>query len=266
MSTITDPARELADICAALTTGHDKKGAAVLAATFDVEQWSAEFYQIVFTILQRIDELKGYVDALEMDSDIRDHAKNHLEQIALVFTPTGLSNNWANALQSYLSAANVGPVRMLSAQVRQIHSYPKLDSEEAAEILDLVETLIEWLDAHQLVEADFIRQAIIDGLRNFAFRLERVRWLGWGYTLESLREVIGAYMALERGMAGVNENPDAAAALAKIKGLLKVFFDKVKFAQDFTSASDFILKAYGATTLLIQGKQSVAGFLSHMPG
>ena len=90
-------------------------------------------------------------------------------------------------------AAHINPIKTLSYQIRQKVSYPKLDEDDRKELLAVVSELIEWLKEHQLKEQDFIRQAIVEGLEQFRFRLERFEWLGWGYTLGSLRDVVAAY-------------------------------------------------------------------------
>lgn len=266
MTTITDPARELADICASLNHGHNKKGAEVLSAAFKVPAWSTEFYQIIFTISGRIDELKSLVSDLDMDDDIKEQARQHLDQMMLAFTPQGLGNTWSHSLQNYISPANVGPVRMLSAQVRQIHSYPKLDASEIAELVGLIDVLLEWLETHQINEQDFIRQAIVEGLKHLRFRLSRVEWLGWGYTIQSLRDVIGAYMALERGIHKKGMNPDAEAVLKKTAALVTKLFEKIRFAEGAVQTGDFMLRAYGVATLITQGKQPITALLSNLAG
>jgi hypothetical protein len=265
MATITDPARELADICALLNQGQNLKGEEVLATAFEVPAWSTEFYQIIFTISGRIDELKSLVGDLDMDEDIKDQARQHLDHMMLAFTPRGLANQWSHSLQNYISPANVGPIRMLSAQVRQIHSYPKLDEHEVAELVGLIDTLLDWLETHQINEQDFIRQAIVEGLRHLRFRLSRVQWLGWGYTIQSLRDVIGAYMALERG-SDKKSNPDAEAVLKKTQALVTKFFEKVRFAEDAVQTGDFMLRAYAVVTLISQGKQPVTALLANLTG
>lgn len=265
MATITDPARELADICDALRHRHQDMGADVLAGTFGVPVWSTSFYQIIFTISGRIDGLKDLVVDLDMDDDVKEHARQHLTEMMQAFTPGGLNNAWDHALKNFISSANVSAVRMLSPTVRQVHSYPKLDDVEIAELISELTELLLWLDSHQINEQDFIRQAIVDGLSQLVFRLERVKWLGWGYTVESLREVIGAYLALERGITA-NQNPDAEAVLKKTLSFVSTFFEKVKFAQETVGGADFILRAYGAVTLITQGKAPIAGLLGSLAG
>lgn len=266
MSTITDPARELVDICARLTINTSRSGQEVLAEAFGVEAWSTEFFQILFLISQRVDGLIQIVEVLEMDPDLRAEAVQHIRAIQYSFTPNGLQNAWSHSVSHYISPANVGPLKMLVPQVRAAKSYPKLDGEELAEILSLVEELSSWMEERQLRENDFVRQAIIDGLDQFHFRLSRIEWVGWGYSLQALRDVIGAYLALERGTPDLAAAPDADAVLRKVASLVSSVFDKIKVTKEFVETGDFMLKAYGATTLLIQGKQGIAGLLTFSGG
>ena len=61
MSTLTDPARELADLCTQLTkigpNPNTERGDVFLARALRVSAWSAEFYQIIFIISVRINDL-----------------------------------------------------------------------------------------------------------------------------------------------------------------------------------------------------------------
>lgn len=262
MTTITDPARELADLCDALNHSSDVNGATVLATTFDVPVWSTEFYQIVFTISGRFDALKALLTKLDMDEDIRVMAVAHLERMAQTFTPSGLNNTWAHSLKNYISPTNVGPIRMLSPQVRAVLAYPKLDETELQDLVSQVDELRRWLGDLQLSEQDFIRQALLEGLDALSFRLTRVKWLGWGYTVASLKDVIGAYMALERTGADPVMHPDVEAVLKKTLQLVKVVIDKVSVGKAAVESTDFVLRAYGAAALVAQGKQPVMGLLS----
>jgi hypothetical protein len=259
MATITDPARELVDICSRLSAPSNRSGQDILAEAFGVQAWSTEFFQILFLISQRIDGLVEIVQELEMDQDLLDEAVQHVRAIQQAFTPSGVQNAWSHATNHYISPTHVGPVRMLVPQVRASRSYPKLDEEETAEILGSVEELLGWLKERQLHENDFVRQTIIDGLEQFHFRLSRIEWVGWGYSLQALRDVIGAYLALERGTLDLAAAPDADAVLRKVSNLVASVFEKIKVTKEFAETGDFMLKAYGAATLLIQGKQGIAG-------
>lgn len=266
MTTLTDPARELADICTALNTATHRQGDVVLAQKFDVETWSADFYQILFTIQSRIDELIEIVRDLDMDDDFKEEAVTHIEQIRMAFTQNGTANQWSHSVTNYLNPTNVGPLKMLSMQVRATHAYPKLTEAEQTELLGEVDLLLEWLGGHQLREHDFIRAALIDGIEQFRFRLHRLRWLGWGYTLASLREVIGAYLALEAGVSSAADAPDAAAMLAKVRATVVAVFEKAGLAKGAVELGAFGLKAYGAVSLYVAGKTGIAGLLTSATG
>ena len=228
MPTITDPARELADICVKLHCHPDKRGDQHLADVFDVQPWSAEFFQIIFCIVERADFLIDLIGELDLDQDYKTEAVNHINLVKEAFSRDALAGPWKNAGYQHIAPANVQPIKMLSLAVRQLVQYPKLSDEEAHAILAEVNELTDWLDQHQTKENDFIRQALLDGLKQFRFRLERVGWLGWGYTLDSLREVIGAYLALERGMPEPGIDPVAEAALKKVSALVTGFYKKTK--------------------------------------
>lgn len=263
MPTNTDPARELSDLIRGLNLNSDVRFDQGLAQLFGVEAWSSEFYQIIFTISSRIDELIEMTDALPLDDDHKSETKEGLRTIQMAFGPNGLQNVFSHSQRHYLSLAQIAPLSALSGLVRPIRPYPKLDESERADLLATVDTLLGWLDEHQLSEQDFIRQALIEGLRQLRFRLERIKWLGWGYTLQGLRDVIAAYFALERGFTQEGTNPPAEAMIKLVGDFVRCFFEKAGFAKDTVERADFMLKAYGTVQLLIAGQTTIAGLLTH---
>lgn len=263
MVTMTDPARELAEMCEALSAQSNKRGDEHLASFFSVRPWSPEFYQILFCIVERISSLMALVDLLEMDSDLKKRAISHLEILSGAFHLNAISNIWNPQGPGFqlLRREDTAAVMMLSPQIRTKISYPKLSDAELKDILALVDELSGWLGEQQLIEQDFIRQSIIEGLSNFRFRLERIKWLGWGYTLESLREVVGAYLALERGLQNSSvEQPNAEAILKKVGKFLEEFYEKTEIAKGLIGTGDMVLRIYGALSMISSGV-SISGFL-----
>ncbi|SDO74429.1 hypothetical protein SAMN05192530_11235 [Aureimonas jatrophae] len=133
---------------------------------------------------------------------------------------------------------------------------------EREELIGQVTELMDWLHEHQLVENDFIRQALIEGLGHLLFRLERFRWLGGGYTLASLREVIAAYMLLERQGLDAARNPDAAAVLSKVATLIEAVYGKLEKTKTAYETGDWLLKAYGAASLAQTAVPAIEGLLT----
>lgn len=265
MATITDPARELADFCDALlqASSSSRTGDRVIAGVLGVEPWSGEFYQIIFCVMDRADFVIRIIKACDIDEDFRLAAINHVEGIKSAFDQSSLSGSWNTSGNGLTRIQpNVQPLKMLSPVVRQKVQYPKLADEEVGQMLDDIDTLTGWLEEHQLAEADFVRQAIIDGLQQFRFRLERIRWLGWGYTIESLRELLAAYMALEKGAAA--DDPQAEATLKKLATFVRGVFAKAGMAKDISDTASFILSAY--KTVSTFATPILAGYLTYNPG
>lgn len=258
----TDPARELADICQWLHHKSDAAGFEFLAESFGVNAWSREFHQVVFCILDRADFLKKIVAELDHDEDYKSEAANHIDEFKLAFTHAGFANAWSQYGLTKVGPLNAQPLKKLSASVRREVSYPKLSDDEISKLLVDVAELESWLMEHQLAENDFIRQALIDGLASFRFRLERLGWLGWGYTTKSLRDVIAAYFALERTVPTATTSPDAEAMLRKVGGALEQIFLKAKVVKDVVAVGDVMIRAYGALSL-VWHHTPVAGYLTH---
>lgn len=263
MPSQTDPARELSDLIRSITIPDEQRLDEGLAGLFDVEPWSSGFYQIIFTISSRIDELITITESLPLDDDQKAETSEGLRTIKQAFGPNGLQNAFSHSRRAFISPATVSPLSALSGLVRPLRNYPKLDHEEQTELLAMVELLINWLKDHQLSEQDFIRQALIEGLVHLQFRLERIIWLGWGYTLKGLRDVISAYFALERGMPQDGTNPPAEAMIKHVTTFMRQFFEKAGFAREAIETGDFMLKAYGTVQLLIAGQTTISGLLTH---
>lgn len=259
---LTDPARELADLLTVLQSGNvHMQGDQFLATHFGVTAWSQDFYRIIATIMDRLSELNAIVAGLPLDDDFRAEMVGHVSEIATAFSPNGFQNAWQSFGADKLNARNVQPLKGMSGLVRQQFAYRKLTEEELAELTGAVAELIEWLSGHQLAQQDFIRQALIEGLEHLRFRLSKFRWLGWGYTLDSLREVIAAYMLLERQGSTPQDNPDAEAVLAKVGAVIKAVYAKIQTAKTAVETGDWLLKAYGATALAQHALPMIKGLL-----
>jgi hypothetical protein len=258
---LTDPARELAELCTELQVQTNKTGETFLAEKFEVEPWSREFFEIIFTITERCGMLQHIVGDLDLDEDFRGEMVKHVRAIMSAFSAQSMRGRWDQFGFVHVGAVNVGPLKALSATVRQRVAYRKLSAEELNEVLQEVERLLDWLREHQLEEQDFIRQAIIEGLERFTFRLKRLRWLGWGYTLETLREVIAAYMLLERQGIDPQSNPNGAAVLKKVSGLIKTVYKRITVAKDVADTGDWLVRMYAAGSLVYHGVPQIAGLL-----
>lgn len=263
MSTTTDPAKELADLCQRLRgLRPDVQGFQVLAAEFGVPSWSAEFYELVFTIVYRIDQLKEIINNLELvDEDIRDQACAHLDVMTQAFSQGGLNSQWSHAVTNFISPEHVNPILFISSEVRRIYAYPKLSDLEKDDLLQEISDLLSWLRDFQIKEQDFIRQALIDGLESFHFRVERISWVGWGYTVESLRAVIGAYLALERGLDPTHA-PDGQAVLQKVGAVLKSAFETIGVVKDVSERANWLIEGYKNISAVTLAGKGIVGLLT----
>ncbi|WP_146763782.1 hypothetical protein [Brevundimonas diminuta] len=259
---MTDPARELAELCERLQVRSSAAGETFLAGKFGVEAWSKDFFQILFVIAERCALVQAIVETLEIDEDYRAGLIANVADIMEAFSSTATRSAWQSHGLLKVGAVNVGPLKAISGLVRQQVAYRKLSDAEIEELDVQVAALSDWLKDHQLSEQDFIRQALIEGLEHLRFRMARLTWLGWGYTLESLREVISAYMLLERGGIDPKQNPEAAVMLQKVGTVIKAVYDKVSAAKSVAETGDWLIRAYGAGTLLYQtGKPVIRGLI-----
>lgn len=149
---------------------------------------------------------------------------------------------------------------MLSGMIRPRIAFPKFNDEELNDLVEMTERLISELEGLQLYESDFIRYALLNGLKNLLFRLKRLKWVGWEFAAAGLREVIEAYYALERGMPGNSQNPQAEAILRHVSSYITKFYKKTEAFKGAVETADFLLKCYGAASLYM-GAGPIAGLL-----
>lgn len=261
MATQTDIARQYAEICEFLCVAGSNPGDAVVAARFGVEPWSKQFWEIVSFIVELADEICVLIDSLPLDEDIKNQARSHIQTSKIAFSKEGLVNHWSHACTQYLSPAQISPIKMLSGQIRAISAMPKFDEIEIQEILSEIDELIGWLKDHQLSDQDFIRQSLIEGLGKFRKKLANFGILGWGFTIESLREVISAYMILDRGFPADVDNPLAHGMLQKTGTFIKGVWEKAGTAKDTWETGDWVLRIVGGLHLVQAAPNGIAGLL-----
>lgn len=260
---LTNPALEFADTCAKLSVLRKEKGEQVLAELFGVTAWSTDFLDIIAALSRRGDDIVRIIEGMKDDDEgHRNELIAHVRQIQRAVSPAGLQNAWEISVKTYLAPQFVGPIKALSFSIRPYLSYPKLGSEEVAELTAVVEELLGWLREHQLHEQDFIRQALIEGLDQFVLRLDRLEWVGWGYTLESLREVIHAYTVLELGFPDPQESSTAAAMLKMTRLAIRTLLDKTANLKTDVETIGWALAALGGMMTMAE---PLLARLTHQP-
>jgi hypothetical protein len=257
----TDPAKEIADFCDTLATSGSTKTDAHIARSFNVQPWSAEFLLLLNSFVDRTELVVSTIDKIDVDDEHRTEMKEHARALRRLCSLQVLGATWNNSdgglpLVKGPSRAAVGSI---SAAIRPLVWYPSLEEQERQDVLAQVDIVVGKLEALQLGDRDFIRQALIDGLRQFHFRLERLKWLGWGYTVVGLRDVITAYLALERDFPDSAENTSAAAALKWTGGLLETVWKYTGYAADAKKRYDVVALAFN--TAYIAGP-FLAGYLT----
>lgn len=267
MTKTSDPARDFTDLCLRLRSQPVKiAGASFLASEFEVTVWATDFMLILASIHQRIDALRSMIGGTDLDEDLKRTASDCLEAIRRAFTIDGLTNQWEYSVLNHLTDAHLTPVRMTSGYVRLLNGYEVPDDAELAEIITEIEALIGWLSDINLTDKDFIRESLIEGLQGFLFRISRVGYFGWPDAFESLKAVITAYMALERGMPDPNASPPYEAAAKKVSEFLLKTFERVKFTKEATEVGDWLLRGYGALQAIGHAQPAIAGLLTHAGG
>lgn len=264
MPELTDPALELAELCDRLAVSSNERGDLFLAKAFNVDPWSAEFFQIAQSIVNRTEAVEQLLVSINTKKAVVDGAKVHLARIRQAFDLSSLSSHWSQIGLAHVRSEHSSPIRMLSGAIPDAYGYPKLTTDEANDVIELVDQLLKWLRDAQLSEKDFIRESLIEGLEQFRFRMEHLQWFGWGYSIQSLRDVITAYLILERGL-NPKANPDVAAAAKKLCAALKKIFGYASTAKDVGDTGDWLLSCYRHAVRTAAGPALgyIAGLLTH---
>lgn len=263
MSATTDPIKEFARTCERLRGRNNTSVGLHLASSFGVQFGETNFYRILTIISDRIDLINEIIKKIDLDDDLRQEALQHTNGISQLFNPRHINDPWNQISDDTLSDLNIRPIKMLSMQARELIRYPELSKEEIKDIKDLSENLLSWLNDHQLAEYDFIREAIIRGLREFLFSIEKLEWVGRPHTLRSLQSIVSAYIAMENGAATLaDKDPLISAAAKKTKELIFAANEKLTGIKKTYDNGKFALEVYGLTQLGINYLPAIKALIS----
>lgn len=193
---------------------------------------------------------------------LRDLALTHVNAIGQAFAKDALMHQWDRNGSKYVAAPHRDPIHTLAGSLHQF-DYDQPTPEQISELSKLADDLRTWLHEHQLEEQDFIRACLIDGINRFMFRLEKLEWVGWGYTLEGLRDVIGTYLTLQ-GKIDIEQEPIAAAAVMKLGSLLAKVSEFVSAGREGADNLDAVVKVLRATVnVAVPAATYIAGYLTN---
>lgn len=258
----TDMALELAELCERLTRQVPQAGDDFLAGEFGVEKWTPDFFAIVFAVVNRTQQLERLLESEGISEAVLKEARSHLGAIRSAFDRESMRRPWKDHGMTLVSPNHSSPVRLLSGMISRNHSFDRLTPEDIDEIRAMVAELVGWLKEHQIGDRDFIRECLIEGLEQFDFRIARLSWFGWAYSVQSLKDILMAYFALERGINPA-DNPDASAVLQKVGAVLKKLYGMTHAAKDTAETADWALSfARAAMKIGSTGSTFIAGYLT----
>jgi hypothetical protein len=260
---LTDPAKELAETLNLLAAEPNMAVADRIASSARVDIWTPDFFRVFFELMSRIDLVSSKIKDLPMDEDIREDALRSVADIKSVFSNSQILSQSNGDIRKRLTGSNATVLKMLSMMIREKISYPLLDRETRTEVLRDCSELRNWLVEVQSDEKDFVRQALIEGLESFIFRLERLEWLGHGFVLDGLKSVIHAYLSVQGARSiddGGAELQDAI--LAKAKSVIVRALTAFDLVKDNAERADWALRAYGAVSALADGSATVTALLN----
>lgn len=133
-------------------------------------------------------------------------------------------------------------LQYLSPVIREYESYSRYSEAEVTEFIDLIDEYLAELAKNNDV-AQFVKQAIGDGLAMLRFRLQHVSWFGSSYALQSLREVMDLYRQASTDPM-LMSNPDAEAVVRGFGAILARVISAAKDAKDAKEAAGLLWSGY----------------------
>lgn len=241
----TDFALELAEAFNELKHPANEIGATHLASKFEVAPWSPEFMLILVSIRERIIALQTYASTAPAPDLVRSTILGGLSTATEAIGINSLNRPWKE-IGSPSMASCVGNIALFSPTVQQVIKYPKPTPDEIKSVIAEADNLLEYLALLQLTDGDFCRQATIEGIRMFRFRLAYLKWLGANYSRVGLQSVAGAGLALAtfNGQSATNSNN--AEAVQRVIGFVKRSYETLHTTKEVTETADFLVKAFAA--------------------
>lgn len=236
-----------------------------LADLFRTEVWSTEYYQTLFCLLDRCDEVAILSGTLDIDEEMQKITQSHISKIKQAFTSETMRQRSDSTFQHRLLDENISSIQMLSFALRKDHGYIKITPDIREDLINDINALLKWLEEKQLSEADFVRQALIDGLYTVRFKLDRFEWFGRLYCIKSMKEVISAYLILEGMTPEDSSQPDMEAMLKKTMIIVQKFNDTFSLVKSVADTAKFVLAVYGGTVLVEKAPHLGATLLLNSP-
>ncbi len=259
----TDLALEIATLCEKCQTNTNVDGLQALSSFFGVKIYSKELFLILHIIHERFDLLAEILDVIDYDEEMKDDWKNRLMQLRAVFSFPAIKGTWNHnpgTQNSKLTTDNIQTIKTLSMPVRALYPLRRLSVEELDELKAQTTEFLGWLEAHQLKDDDFIRANLISGVKSFLFRLEHFEWVGVSHSLKGLKEVIDAYLLLEKGEAVHGGSEDYSAMAKKTAAFAKRAYDGLSATKSVGEMATWLLAVYGTVDIAVD---KIQGLLSN---
>lgn len=193
MAKLTDPAKELYEAVQRLLVHANERGDIFLAGQFGVEPYSTEFYKIIAAILERADKVESLLPRLVMDDDTRQNARVDIEGLKSAFGHGSLWTPWQDSGRHVISEYGRG---LQYLPIRSVYAYPKLDEDEASELLEMLNAYQASFDPSGM--PPYLAQAVRDGLEQAIFLLRHLQWTSGAYQLRVFRELEAVSLSIQK--------------------------------------------------------------------
>ena len=250
MASKTDPAKEIAAICKALSTATSVSGEKFMSELFEFEPSSTNFFRVVSTIMRRIDQVDKIVRQSDLEEDHIELASEVLLDFRSIFRISTLGSAWNNSASgAAIAKKNHTGLSLLSSTVKKYRSYPILDDAEKEYAIGTIEDYLTHLDRSHDPDIFTIQSAVKDGLEEYVFCLRNIKWFGAEYAIGSLNKVNAAYLAIERGIP--SDNMEIIEDFQSLKRILSFVNGKLSEVREYSDNAKMLWDIYSSSAPLL---------------
>jgi hypothetical protein len=200
----TDLASELHFLCGRLIFTGDSNDSTdtVVANIFEVDSWSSDFFELIFTVEKNIEKLILLLNDEYYHLNMNNLSKNrHVENLNTIKSAFGrgsLFSKWSSTCLNFITDENVRTLLFLSDSISANHKQLKIPSSDSILVVSGVEIIISRLEVIINNDNRFLIESLIKGLEIFLLRFDRRHYLGTEYLFEGFADVVHKMISLEK--------------------------------------------------------------------
>ncbi|MFG1223001.1 hypothetical protein [Xanthobacter wiegelii] len=225
--TITDPAREIADLGETLFAipPSDQPTFNVLAGAIGLPVETSEFLLTLAGASRRIEGLSEYVRTTthgDVGTRSRTQALEALGRLGQPFRPAFFARPWREVHSNFIQGIDIAAMEMFSAHMRHVQPLRRLSDEERTRLLSAIDDAI----ADTVAQSDlreWMKAPLLDGLRQLRLIVQHIAFFGHGRAIDdlfNLSSTVEAVQAAAQADAMASGATDAGRLFVKVLQVL----------------------------------------------